>query len=218
MVEFSLAQQNKRDNDKSPKEDYITKLKEKNILFFDLETQKSADEVGGWDNKHLMKMAVGVIYSTKDKCFKSFTEDKIKDMIKEFLKADLIVGFNIKKFDWHVLIPYTNLDFTILPTLDLLELVHKQLGFRLSLDHLAMANLKKGKVADGLQSLQWFKEGKINEIIEYCKHDVMLTKELFEYILNNKYLRYVHKDGRILQIPINLLQILDFLTKKDSLD
>jgi DEAD/DEAH box helicase domain-containing protein len=184
--------------------DLLERLKNKNILFFDLETQRSADEVGGWDNKHLMKMAVGVIYSTKDKEFKIYTENKIKEMINEFLKADLIVGFNIKRFDWNVLSFYTNIDFMKLPTFDILEMVHRRLGFRLSLDHLALANLKKGKIANGLQSIQWFKEGKIEEIIEYCKHDVLLTKELFEFMLENKYLLYVSKDGRILQIPIEL--------------
>ncbi|MFH1824807.1 MAG: DEAD/DEAH box helicase [Candidatus Firestonebacteria bacterium] len=191
--------------------DMVDKLNSMNILVFDLETQRSADEVGGWNNKHLMKMAVGVIYSTKDKQFKSYTEDKIKDMFDEFLKADLIVGFNIKNFDWNVLSYYTNIDFTKLPTLDILELVHKRLGFRLSLDHLALANLKKSKIADGLQSLQWFKEGKINEIIEYCQQDVVLTKELFEFMVKNKYLLYASKDGRILQIPIDVNEFLEGL-------
>src|SRR5215475_13684923 len=36
----------------------------KNIVYFDLETQKSADEVGGWDKISAMKMSVGVTYST----------------------------------------------------------------------------------------------------------------------------------------------------------
>ena len=37
---------------------------EKNIVYFDLETQKSADEVGGWNNVRDMRMSVGVTYST----------------------------------------------------------------------------------------------------------------------------------------------------------
>ena len=36
----------------------------KNIVYFDLETQKSADEVGGWDKIRDMRMSVGVTYST----------------------------------------------------------------------------------------------------------------------------------------------------------
>lgn len=36
----------------------------KNIVYFDLETQKAADEVGGWGNIRAMRMSVGVTYST----------------------------------------------------------------------------------------------------------------------------------------------------------
>jgi DEAD/DEAH box helicase domain-containing protein len=36
----------------------------KNIVYFDLETQKSAEEVGGWDKISDMRMSVGVTYST----------------------------------------------------------------------------------------------------------------------------------------------------------
>ena len=36
----------------------------KNIVYFDLETQKSADEVGGWNNIRDMRMSIGVTYST----------------------------------------------------------------------------------------------------------------------------------------------------------
>jgi DEAD/DEAH box helicase domain-containing protein len=121
-----------------------------------------------------------------------------------FLQADLVVGFNIKRFDWGVLKGYSNIDFTKIPTLDMLDLVYEQVGFRLSLNHLSSVNLNKGKSSDGLQSLQWFKEGKIDLIIEYCKHDVAITKELFEYLIENRHFLYKTKNERILQIPIDL--------------
>jgi len=34
----------------------------KNILYFDLETQKSAEEVGGWDKIREMRMSIGFQY------------------------------------------------------------------------------------------------------------------------------------------------------------
>ena len=43
----------------------------KNIVYFDLETQKSADEVGGWNNIRDMRMSVGVTYSTARSEYKS---------------------------------------------------------------------------------------------------------------------------------------------------
>ena len=35
-----------------------------NILYFDLETYKSADEMGGWSDVRDMRMSVGVTFST----------------------------------------------------------------------------------------------------------------------------------------------------------
>lgn len=51
-------------------------------------------------------------------------------------------------------------DFSRVPTLDLLEEVHGKLGFRLSLAHLAETTLGVSKAADGLQSLQWVRDGR----------------------------------------------------------
>jgi len=48
----------------------------KNIVYFDLETQKSAAEVGGWDKKRDMKMSVGVTYSTGDGQYRIFPRNK----------------------------------------------------------------------------------------------------------------------------------------------
>ena len=36
------------------------------ILYFDLETKYSADEVGGWSNIEDMGMSIGVIWDTTD--------------------------------------------------------------------------------------------------------------------------------------------------------
>jgi DEAD/DEAH box helicase domain-containing protein len=35
------------------------------FVYFDLETQKSVQEVGGWQNKRAMKMSIGVTYCTQ---------------------------------------------------------------------------------------------------------------------------------------------------------
>ena len=42
----------------------------KNIVYFDLETQKSADEVGGWNRIGHMGMSVGVIYNAAQNSYK----------------------------------------------------------------------------------------------------------------------------------------------------
>ena len=49
----------------------------KNTVYFDLETQKSADEVGGWDHISRMRMSVGVTYSTARGDYRIYGEKQV---------------------------------------------------------------------------------------------------------------------------------------------
>jgi DEAD/DEAH box helicase domain-containing protein len=175
-----------------------------NIHFgvFDIETQRSAQEVGGWHRADLMGISCAVLYDSKKDTFFEFLEDQVPMLIEHMRSLDLIVGFNIKRFDYHVLDGYSEFDFRKLPTLDILEEIHKHLGYRLSLDHLARVNLKIKKSADGLQALRWWKQGLIREIIDYCKHDVAITRDLFILGKKNKYLLFNNKAGNTVRIPV----------------
>ena len=64
----------------------------KNILYFDLETQKSADEVGGWDKIRDMRMSIGVTYSTARGDYKIYGENQVNELIEELRRADLVCG------------------------------------------------------------------------------------------------------------------------------
>src|SRR3989304_4506965 len=88
-----------------------------------------------------------------------YTEAQVHALITELTRARLIVGFNVRRFDFDVLRGYADLDYDALPALDILERIYKRLGFRLKLDHLAQETLGERKAADGLQSLAWFKAG-----------------------------------------------------------
>jgi DEAD/DEAH box helicase domain-containing protein len=167
--------------------------KKPRILFLDLETQKSAQDVGGWHNAHLMRVSVAVIFDTADKSFHVFHEDKMEALFDTLNDADLIVGFNIKGFDYKVLGAYSHNDLASLPTFDILEDIYSRLGFRLSLDHLATETLKRGKTADGLQALEWFRQGEMEKLTEYCRQDVIVTRDLFQYGLENGNLIYREK-------------------------
>lgn len=153
----------------------------KNIVYFDLETQKSAQEVGGWHQKAKMKMSIGVTYSTARQSYKIYPENQAEELVRELQRADCVVGFNIVDFDYQVLSAYTIFDFSQVPTLDLLVDVEKKIGRRIKLDAIAHETLGVGKTADGLEALRWWKEGKINEIAEYCCYDVKTTWQVHEY-------------------------------------
>jgi DEAD/DEAH box helicase domain-containing protein len=168
----------------------------KNIVYFDLETQKSAAEVGGWDRKRDMLMSVGVTYATGDGQYRIFGESQVDDLVKQLLRADLVVGFNIINFDYDVLTHYTPLDLNQAPTLDLMADLEKKLGHRLSLDAVAKATLAAPKVADGMTALKWWKEGRILEIAEYCCFDVKITKELHEYGQQHGEVSYIDRLGQ----------------------
>jgi DEAD/DEAH box helicase domain-containing protein len=68
--------------------------------------------------------------------------------------------------------------------------VRKSLGRRIKLDTLAEGTLKKNKSGHGLEAITWWKNGEINKIIKYCIDDVKITKELYEYALKHKKLKY----------------------------
>jgi DEAD/DEAH box helicase domain-containing protein len=166
---------------------------QKRIFYLDLETQKSAMEVGGWTNIHLMMVSVAALFDSLGDRFYIFTEDQIHDLIEHLARADLVIGFNLKRFDFKVLEPYTSQDLDKIPAFDILEDIYNRLGFRLSLDHLVKETLNKGKSADGLQALEWFKAGDIEKLTEYCKQDVLLTRDLFLHGLEKGYLVYRNK-------------------------
>ncbi|MBT8364827.1 MAG: DUF1998 domain-containing protein, partial [Deltaproteobacteria bacterium] len=169
---------------------------------FDLETQRSAAEVGGWHHAHLMQVSCAVLYDSKENRFIDFMENQIGQFIERLQSFDLIVGFNIKRFDYQVLRGYSDFDFKKLKNLDILEEVKKYLGFRLSLAHLAATTLGKNKTADGLRALQWWQEGRILEIIEYCRQDVKITRDLYLYGRDNGYLVFNNKRNQKLRIPV----------------
>ncbi|MDP3480473.1 MAG: DEAD/DEAH box helicase, partial [Desulfoprunum sp.] len=127
---------------------------------FDLETIRSAAEVGGWHRCERMGISVAVLYDSQLEGCVTYLEHEVDHLIEHLQRLELVVGFNNRRFDYRVLGGYSSWDFNRLPSLDLLEEVSNHLGYRLSLDRLAQQTLGIGKSADGLQALQWYKEGR----------------------------------------------------------
>jgi DEAD/DEAH box helicase domain-containing protein len=167
------------------------------IVYFDLETQRTANDVGGWDKKHEMGMSLGVTYSSRDNCYEIFSEDRAEQLIKRLQRADLVVGFNHVRFDYDVLMAYTILDLREnLVSLDLLQEVERIAGHRLKLEDIAQATLGVGKTADGLDAIRWWREGKILDIAKYCCFDVKVTRLVHEYGAANKKIYFNDRFGR----------------------
>jgi DEAD/DEAH box helicase domain-containing protein len=174
-------------------------------FIFDLETKKLAHEVGGWSNIDKLGLAVAVLLHVETGEVFRFVEQEASDLIAQLLEADHVVGFNVVRFDYNVLQPYglsPNPDL-IQKTIDLLDLLYQYLGFRLSLDNLAEATLNETKSADGIIAVQWYREGKIDQVLDYCEHDVHVTHRLWEYGRENGYVKYRDRDFRLQRVPVS---------------
>jgi DEAD/DEAH box helicase domain-containing protein len=170
---------------------------------FDLETQISAEEAGGWHRADRMKVSCAVLFDSETDSFLEFREPDVPQLIELLFELPLIIGFNLKRFDYKVLSAYSDMDFWGLPTLDILEDVHRILGYRLSLDHLAGVTLGTQKTANGMQALKWWRQGKIKKILEYCNKDVTITRDLFLYGYEKGYLLFRNKAGKVIRIPMD---------------
>ena len=148
-------------------------------------------------------MSVGVIYSTARGEYIIFGESQVNDLIKELQRADLVVGFNHVRFDYEVLHGYTTLDLRQLPALDMMLDLQDTLQHRLSLDSIATATFGVEKTAEGMQAIQWFKEGKLLEVAEYCCYDVKLTRLVHEYGARHRQVFYRNRFGKKLAVPVN---------------
>jgi DEAD/DEAH box helicase domain-containing protein len=102
--------------------------------------------------------------------------------VEQLQRADLVVGFNVIDFDYQVLRAYSpfDLEYTV-PTLDMLAEVEKSAGRRIGLDDIASATLGVNKIAEGLEAIKWWREGKLFEIAEYCCFDVKVTRLIHEH-------------------------------------
>ena len=188
------------------------------MVFFDLETQRSAADVGGWGNAHLMRVSLAVVHDEQGGGFETFSEAQHPELLAKLRSADLVVGFNVRRFDYRVLRGYTDDDLERLPTFDLLDAIHARLGFRVALGHLAEETLGANKSADGLTALRWWKGGRTDLIEEYCRRDVALLRDLFHHALDKGFILFRTRGGERVRIPtrFSLSELLEGSRRTDE--
>jgi DEAD/DEAH box helicase domain-containing protein len=174
-----------------------------NIVYFDVESQKLFHEVGGRDASKLL-LACGVTWSTLRDDFAVYWEKDAAALVAELKAADRVVGFNIISFDYEVLRPYAqNVNFRTFRSTDMLVDIYRTLNFRLSLDSIARATLGTTKIADGVKSVEWFRNGELDKVAEYCKSDVDITRRVYEFGRDNGFVNYYSKLGSKLKVAVN---------------
>lgn len=164
------------------KEKLVPNEVEGDIIVLDLETQKTFDEVGGHQNNHLLGISLVGIYSYKRDQYRGFKEEELPELLEILKKAELVVGFNSKSFDFAVLQPYyKDFDLSTIPHLDILEEIVYALGHRLKLESVAQSTLGYGKSGSGLDAIVYYRNEDWDNLIKYCLDDVKVTKEVYDY-------------------------------------
>ena len=168
-----------------------------NHIVLDLETQNLFSDVGGKDNVGKLLISVAGVFNYQDNKFLTFYEKEMKAFDDLLKKTDLIIGFNIRHFDLPVLQKYVSVDLNKIPTLDIMVEVVDGIGHRVSLDDLASNTLGKKKSANGLLAVQYWREGRIDELKRYCLDDVRITRDLYEHGLKNGEIKFTARDANL---------------------
>jgi DEAD/DEAH box helicase domain-containing protein len=175
----------------------------RSVVVFDLETQRSFAEVGGRSQFHRLGVSVGVAYRYDRDEFLVVTEDTVDELVDLLLGADLVVGYNVVGFDYEVLRAYTDEDLQRLPTFDLMLDLEERLGFRPKLESVAAPTLGSGKSADGLQALEWWRNGEVDKIIEYCREDVRVTRDLYDFGKRHRWVQVERFGGKPRRVEVD---------------
>ncbi len=174
-----------------------------NYLVLDLETQKTFDAVGR-ENLHKLKVSVVGVYDYLTDEYKCYSEAEIPLLEERLRSAEMLIGFNVRKFDLAVLEPYLFLSIQTLPVFDIMEEIEKVRGHRVSLHSVAQATLGVTKSGEGMNAVILYEQGRMDELKKYCLNDVKLTKEIYDYgCLENRVYFISNRDWKKYEIPIN---------------
>ena len=170
-------------------------------VVLDIETRTPITNFRDYSNLRIS--LVGVYFYETDS-YEYFLEEDLPKLWPRLEHADRIIGFNQKGFDNPVMNNYYAGDINTFPQVDLLELIHQSLGHRVKLDAVAQATLGVGKTGHGLQAVEFWKEGKIKELADYCLQDVKVTKEVYDFACEHGYVKFEDRMGNITDIPLEI--------------
>jgi DEAD/DEAH box helicase domain-containing protein len=175
-------------------------------LVFDIETSNFfTDPEVGWNNFGALKISVVGIYSYMEDKYFCFEESEMDKIAAMFAKAKELVGFSMNHYDIPVLSAYfskisPDLDLWKKDRFDIASKMEAETGRRISLSRLAEANLGEKKDRHGSEAITLFKDGKIEELKNYCLKDVRLTKELYDLMSRQNYLHFPDSGGELIKI------------------
>ena len=177
-------------------------LRNRHYLIVDLETQNLVQDVGGWGNVNKLKISIACAWDSKTQQMLVFKENEIHKL-NELCEERLVIGYNIRGFDLVILEAY-GLNLSRLDVFDIMYDVQTLTRQKfLKLETIAQGTLNAGKSADGLMAVEWWKTGEIDKIIQYCKQDVEVTRDIFEYGRKNGHVKLRRAEGANVEVKVN---------------
>ena len=170
-------------------------------ITFDIETSNIFQDVNSTDSRDL-DLSVVCIHDSETNQYLSFTQEELHKLWPIIESSDMLIGYNSDHFDIPLLNKYYAGDLNKIKSLDILAEIRKSIGRRVKLDDVAQATLGSSKSADGLQAVRWWREGKKQEVIDYCIQDVKVTREVYDYAINNSHLKCT-KGNEVIEIPLD---------------
>lgn len=162
-------------------------------LIVDVETKHTFRD---FDDAQKLGISIAVAYDYADNQVKTFFEPEISKLFPLMEHASYVIGYNIRSFDMSVLQAYYPGKVEDFSVFDMLEDIREKIGRRLALNDLISATLNKKKSGHGLMAIDYYREGKLEELRSYCTDDVMVTKQLFDYGANNGIVSYLGDNGK----------------------
>jgi hypothetical protein len=173
-------------------------------IYLDIETQRLSSEVaGGWSNIEGFGLAIAVTWDLENR-FRIWTEDKAIDLISELQTFSRIVTYNGDRFDIRVLAAYGRVSELRERSFDVLAQIRNVTGRLVSLDHVARHTLGEKKSADGIAAVRWWREGRVEKVATYCRHDVELLIHLVAFARENGYVVINSRQVRVAWIPLEV--------------
>ncbi|MEX0909891.1 MAG: ribonuclease H-like domain-containing protein [Candidatus Paceibacterota bacterium] len=170
-------------------------------VIFDIETKNTFAEVGTRDPA-LLDLSLVSIHDSESDSISSYFEEDLGRLWPIIERADVLIGFNSDHFDIPILNKYYPGDLGNIKSLDLLAEIRSSLGRRIGLDAIAEATLGIKKSGHGLQAIEWWRSGELEKLQLYCEQDVRVTKSVYDFAFENRYLKFKADDG-LRKIPLN---------------
>jgi DEAD/DEAH box helicase domain-containing protein len=167
----------------------------------DCEVAEEVQPPYSFDNCWQLPIACFVTWSEKDG-YLDWLAGEGEALLQYLSSFDVVTGYNVIRFDFRVLDGDIALSRGIVPTLDprksmntpvpritqaalkgkmvdILLDISDELGHRLKAEQVFQATLRRGKTMDGADAPRRWKQGRRLEVIQYCRDDVALEKDIY---------------------------------------